>query len=75
MVWPAILLMGVCAAATVDVRTVGILTMPPLDNETSLVGHGHYITEMADIFMRAGGLTPVFIPYNTSDADLYALLD
>lgn len=48
--------------------------MPPLTNETELVGHGHYITEMADIFMRAGGLTPVYIPYNISDPDLYDLL-
>lgn len=58
-----------------NLRTVGILTMPPAANETHLVGHGHYITEMADIFMRAGGLYPVFIPYNSTDADLYPLLD
>ena len=49
--------------------------MPPAHNEAHLVGHGHYITEMADIFMRGGGLTPVFIPYNISDGDLYPLLD
>jgi gamma-glutamyl-gamma-aminobutyrate hydrolase PuuD len=54
-------------------RSVGILTMPPADSDN--VGHGHYITEMGDIFMRSGGLFPVYIPYNMSDADLYPLLD
>jgi hypothetical protein len=39
-------------------RTVGVLTMPPQEND-SLQGHGHYITEMADIWMRSGGLFPV----------------
>ena len=39
------------------------------------MGHGHYVTEMADIFMRMGGLYPVYIPYNVSDNDLYPLLD
>jgi hypothetical protein len=56
-------------------RTVAILTMPPADNETHLVGHGHYITEMSDIFMRSGGLHAVYLPYNISDTDLDKLLD
>jgi gamma-glutamyl hydrolase len=30
---------------------------------------------MSEIFMRAGGLQSVYIPYNMSDADLYPLLD
>lgn len=59
----------------ISYRTVGILTMPPLTNETHLVGHGHYITEMSEIFMRMGGIYPVYIPYNISDEDLYPLLD
>ena len=41
--------------------------MPPADSEAAEVGHGHYVTEMADIFMRLGGLYPVFIPYNVTD--------
>ncbi len=49
--------------------------MPPADSEAAEVGHGHYVTEMADIFMRLGGLYPVFIPYNVTDQDLYQLLD
>jgi hypothetical protein len=56
-------------------RTVGILTMPPAESEAKEVGHGHYVTEMADIFMRNGGLFPVYIPYNMSDSDLYPLLN
>jgi gamma-glutamyl-gamma-aminobutyrate hydrolase PuuD len=46
-----------------------------LPHELQQVNRGHYVTEMADIFMRAGGLFPIFIPYNISDADLYPLLD
>ena len=49
--------------------------MPPAESEALEVGHGHYVTEMADIFMRNGGLFPVFIPYNVSEADLYPLLN
>ena len=30
---------------------------------------------MADIWMRSGGLFPVYIPYNITDEDLYPLLD
>jgi gamma-glutamyl hydrolase len=51
------------------------MSMPPAESEAQEVGHGHYVTEMADIFMRLGGLYPVFIPYNITDADLYPLLD
>ena len=48
--------------------------MPPMEEDTN-VGHGHFIIEMAEIFMSSGGLIPVFIPYNASDNDLYMLLD
>ena len=30
---------------------------------------------MADIWMRSGGVFPVYIPFNISDTDLYPLLD
>lgn len=67
---------AVAKVASLDpyLRTVGVLTMPPQENDR-LKGHGHYITEMADIWMRSGGLFPVYIPYNISDADLYPILD
>lgn len=52
--------------------TVGVLTLPTSQGNLPLMnGYGHYITEMNDIFLRAGGLTPVAIPYNASDKDLY----
>lgn len=69
-------LVGAALASPINdphLRTVGILTMPP--TPTDRVAQGHYITAMSDIFMHAGGLTSVFIPYNATDEDLYAILD
>ena len=59
-----------------NIRTVGILTMPPLtETERKHLGHSHYILEMADAFMRSGGLYGIMIPFNATDEDLYSLLD
>jgi len=50
--------------------------MPPLtDTERKHLGHSHYILEMADAFMRSGGLYGIMIPFNATDEDLYPLLD
>ena len=38
-------------------------------------GHNHFVLEMMDIFLRAGGLTSVYIPFNSTDEDLYYLLN
>ena len=38
-------------------------------------GSPQYIIEMVDILLRAGGVSPIAIHYNASDADLYHLLD
>ena len=66
----------IAAASALDpyLRTVGVLTMPPQEGD-KLHGYSHYITEMADIWLRSGGVFPVFIPYNISDRELYPLLD
>ena len=58
-----------------DLITVGILTLPTSAQNLPLMsGRGHYITEMNDIFLRAGGLSPVAIPFNATDDHLYDLL-
>ena len=37
-------------------------------------GFGHWIPEMMDVFLRAGGIMPVWLPYNSTDEDLYDIL-
>jgi len=50
--------------------------MPPLtETERKHLGHSHYILEMAESFMRSGGLYGIMIPFNITDEDLYPLLD
>lgn len=56
--------------------TVGVLTLPTANSDLPLMkGHGHYVSEMVDIFLRAGGMTSVAIPYNASDEVLYSMLN
>ena len=56
--------------------TVGVLTLPTSKVDLPLMdGSPHYVSEMVDIFLRAGGVSPIAIPFNASDADLYHLLD
>lgn len=51
------------------------MTLPTTQEDVAnMNGHSHYIIEQVDIFLRAGGLSPVVIPFNVSDADLYSLL-
>lgn len=57
------------------ILTVGVLTLPTSQSNLPFMdGYSHYISEMVDIFLRAGGLSPVAIPFNSSDSDLYSLL-
>ena len=55
--------------------TVGILTQPSKNSTLHSLGHSQYIFEMGDIWMREAGLNAVYIPFNATDDDLYALLD
>jgi len=45
-----------------------VLTLPTAETDLPFMeGHDHYISEMVEIFLRAGGLNPVAIPFNASD--------